>query len=369
MKKLNTLVIFLWLISVICFNSAKSWSKAVAENMLSADNFINIIDRTGTPKQFKEYDNYHNQKFNPLFDLGAWHGFLLPEQPEDYASFTGPMVIAQEYSLFIAKKLDQVSIEDVISKRKYLFSEAKNERFSKMGSLIQRYAFDDLTIDLTLIFISNRTALIKTNIFNKATIDKKLKLTWQGELLKQWQGQKTIKQVFSNWEVHTEIDSDAIVFHFPKVRDTWNLMLDEQAQYKIQRSVPTKTRLNINRTAYESLANITVQANHNYEIYSTQSFFHNQQEALKEQTKIVMALVNGNNLIKQGQARWSSYLTQALANIDKSRQRLAVKSIETLMGNWRSAAGEIKHDIVSPSVTARWFNGAWAWDSGSMLMH
>ncbi|OUS27521.1 hypothetical protein A9Q98_09460 [Thalassotalea sp. 42_200_T64] len=34
-----------------------------------------------------------------------------------------------------------------------------------------------------------------------------------------------------------------------------------------------------------------------------------------------------------------------------------------MTANWRSAAGALKHDGVTPSVTARWFNGTWAWDS------
>jgi putative isomerase len=46
----------------------------------TTSNTSNVIDRTGTPKQHKEYDKYQNQRFNPLFDLGAWHGFLLPEK-------------------------------------------------------------------------------------------------------------------------------------------------------------------------------------------------------------------------------------------------------------------------------------------------
>ena len=71
--------------------------------LAATSNTSNIIDRTGSPKQHKEYDKYQNQRFNPLFDLGAWHGFLLPEKKSTYAAFTGPMVIAEEYSLFIAE--------------------------------------------------------------------------------------------------------------------------------------------------------------------------------------------------------------------------------------------------------------------------
>jgi putative isomerase len=68
--------------------------------------------------------------------------------------------------------------------------------------------------------------------------------------------------------------------------------------------------------------------------------------------------------MRTSQQRWQNYLQQGLTNqTSRLSQRLAVKTIETLNGNWRSPAGEIKHDMVSPSVTARWFNGAWAWDS------
>jgi len=70
--------------------------------------FKNTLDRTGNPKQFKEYDRYQNQRFNPFFDLGAWHGFLLPKNKNTLGAFNGPMIIAQEYSLFIASQLEKL---------------------------------------------------------------------------------------------------------------------------------------------------------------------------------------------------------------------------------------------------------------------
>lgn len=44
---------------------------------------------------------------------------------------------------------------------------------------------------------------------------------------------------------------------------------------------------------------------------------------------------------------------------------MGVKAMMTLNGNWRSAAGEVEHDTVTPSVTARWFSGnlTWPWDT------
>ena len=36
-----------------------------------ANQYRNVIDRTGTPLQFRDFDSYSNLKYNPLLDLGA----------------------------------------------------------------------------------------------------------------------------------------------------------------------------------------------------------------------------------------------------------------------------------------------------------
>ena len=45
----------------------------------SANDFKNIINRTGAPGYMHDYDHDDHQRFNPFFDLGAWHGHLLPD--------------------------------------------------------------------------------------------------------------------------------------------------------------------------------------------------------------------------------------------------------------------------------------------------
>ena len=107
--------------------------------LLTVDITQNVINRTGTPTQHKSYDEYQNQRFNPLFDLGAWHGFLLPEQKNTYAAFTGPLVIAEEYSLFIAEKLEQLTLIDLTHNTPLDFSLAKISRESAPGLLKQTF--------------------------------------------------------------------------------------------------------------------------------------------------------------------------------------------------------------------------------------
>ena len=46
-----------------------------------------------------------------------------------------------------------------------------------------------------------------------------------------------------------------------------------------------------------------------------------------------------------------------------AHQKIAVKCLQTLNGNWRSPAGALKYDGLFPSYNYEWFNGFWSWDS------
>ncbi|WP_246058260.1 alpha-glucosidase [Litorilituus lipolyticus] len=325
----------------------------------------NLIDRTGTPLQFKSYDQYGNQKFNPLLDNGAWHGYLLPQMSEDYASFTGPMVIAQEYGVFIAKKLEQLQVVDRKTNQQYDFTKAKRVIQSRPGELFQQYGFDDLSVELSLVFVNDRTALLTTELFNKASIAKELELRWHGKLLSQWDDKLSVKKALPNWVVNLTSGVDSVAFTFPKVRSTWHLMLDKGSQYQIKRSIKTRTILSQGNQSYESVAQLTLKANSRQAIYSAQSYYHTTEEASAYQDKSLAILAEPKRFIEATKKRWQEYLENGLSQekYNQGLKRLALKSIETLHGNWRSPAGELKNNIVSPSVTARWFNGAWAWDS------
>ncbi|MEW6994277.1 alpha-glucosidase [Colwelliaceae bacterium MEBiC 14330] len=330
-----------------------------------AINTSNVIDRTGNPKQHKEYDKYQNQRFNPLFDLGAWHGFLLPEQTSDEATFTGPMIIAQEYSLFIAEKLEELSITNISDNQKLDFAKAKITRVSTPGQLQQSFVFEKLTLELRLNFISDRTALIETKIINHSDDNLSLLLTWQGELLSQWDDKNTVKAALPNWQRHLTADSKGVTFQFSEVRNTWNILTSHSAQYHINRSIPAITTINQAQLNYQSNVKINVAKASTQRIFTTQSYFHNQSEADAQQAFINEALLKPHAKVLASQKRWQQYLDKTLVTgkHNTSQHRIAVKAIETLTGNWRSPAGKLTHHGVTPSVTARWFNGIWAWDS------
>jgi putative isomerase len=79
-----------------------------------------------------------------------------------------------------------------------------------------------------------------------------------------------------------------------------------------------------------------------------------------EQAKLQQAV----QLSKQHSERWVKYIEKNLRpELTMDEHRIMVKSMITLMSNWRSAKKELKHDGVVPSHVADYFVGFWAWDS------
>lgn len=326
--------------------------------------YADVINRFGSPEQMKDYDKYGNQKFSPLLDMGSWHGFLLPDEDSLLGAFTGPMIIAEEYSLFLAESLERLTLVNQNTGNNYDFSKANKQLNSLPGSLKQSYIWSDLKLELSLSFATDRSAIVSTKISNLTHQDLELDLNWQGKLLKKYNGNKTIKQALPNWQRNISVIERGLDISFSEVQNTWNIMMSDQARYSIKRSIDSNTTIDKTNLSYTSNSTVKVPANNSETLYTVQSYVHNQDEYLSEQIQVAKILSQPKDYISQSKLRWENYLDLGLSNqntlIDN---RLAVKTIETLNGNWRSAAGEIKHDMVSPSVTARWFNGAWAWDT------
>ncbi|MGL4507779.1 MAG: alpha-glucosidase, partial [Aeromonas sobria] len=143
-----------------------------------ATQYRDVIDRRGTPIQFRDFDSYSNLKYNPLLDLGAWHGFLLPAKDSEWGGFTGPMVIAEEYSLFFARELDKLTLSDASGRPFPLTSARKQEVYAIPGALVQRFEFEPFTLELELRYGDARTALIRTRLINQTDAQLTLNLNW-----------------------------------------------------------------------------------------------------------------------------------------------------------------------------------------------
>ncbi len=76
------------------------------------------------------------------------------------------------------------------------------------------------------------------------------------------------------------------------------------------------------------------------------------------------AVEQSTKLGEQHTVRWMNYIdSNTRPELTMGEHRIMVKSMMTLMSNWRSAKKELKHDGVVPSHVADYFVGFWAWDS------
>ncbi|RZV01249.1 UNVERIFIED_ORG: putative isomerase [Serratia quinivorans] len=329
------------------------------ESTLRADNYKNVINRSGAPHYMLDYDFDEHQRFNPFFDLGAWHGHLLPDSPEGAGGFPGPALLTEEYINFMANNFDRLSLYK--NGEKVTLSMTA---YSIPGALIQQLSAPGIKVTLTLRFATARTSLLETQI----TTDTPLELMWDGALLEKYyakeqkpQSPQTIEQAFPGYTRHILPTADGLRVTFGKVRAASQLMTSGESEYQIHKSLPQQTTVNGHQfTSSAKIAGSTT-------LYTTYSHLLTAAEVQQEQSKIAAILANPQHYMAASEQRWENYLNKGLSNphATQAQERVAVKAIETLNGNWRGAAGAMKFDSVTPSVTGRWFSGnqTWPWDT------
>ncbi|MUJ20235.1 alpha-glucosidase [Aliivibrio fischeri] len=326
---------------------------------LKATQYKNVIDRTGSPDYMRDYDFDDHQRFNPFFDMGAWHGHLLPDNDDGMGGFPGTALLTEEYINFMANNFDRLSVYKDGKKVEF-----NMEAYSLPGALVQILTSDDVTIEMTLRFATNRTSLVETKIITNTPVE----LVWDGQLIEgnhakeeKNQSEKTIAEEYPNYNRTIVPTDDGLKVTFGKVRATWSLLTSGESEYQIHKSIPTTTQV-------EGLSfNSTAKIEQSTTIYTTYSHVLTAEENQEEQIKILDIFAHPQQYLTASEQRWENYLEKGLTNPDATpaQERVAVKAMETLNANWRGAAGAMQFDSVTPSVTARWFSGnqTWPWDT------
>lgn len=342
------------------------------EFSLEQKKFNNILNIHGNPKEYtyfkprKETDKSGTNYINSFIDLGAWHGYYQPEigNYNLYGGFAGPFYIAEEYAVNLSDSFSKLSIKNLLTGEKYSLAESKAEFNYYPGKLEQIYELKDFTLKLELIFVTNRSSLIKTEIINTSGKDLNLNISWSGKMYNEFQNWDSKENKYKSTPLNNSIEgtSTGVKVNFERKRDTWNYLIDEEAEFKITHSSEVNTVVKGNEYTSE-LESISIPANKNYYHYTVETFTFTQKEAVEENKKIDEILKTPESLLESNEKRWTSYLNKTISDPNEKYNNVAVKSIETLVTNWRSAAGSLKHDGVTPSISYKWFNGLWAWDS------
>ena len=338
----------------------------------SVNDFRNVLNVQGNP-QVNLNDSYSTNVSNPFSDMGAWHAYYLPEKGATnlYGGFAGPLIVGEEYPINLSDTISKIVIKNGDTNEAYDLSKAQNIMFDFYpGKLVQTYELNDFNLKLELIFATNRSALIKTEIENKKNTDLNLNLEWSGNIFNK--SPYTIS-VNDNGEKNydlgqtLEATKNGVQVNFSNIRSTWSFFSTDQTKFNVEYDGNTSTYINGNSyvTKLDNIVNIKPQ--NTFKTFSTQSYTFTTEEFNNEQVKINDLLENGDTYFNDNTNRWQNYLNKAFSNTEKDSdphyKDAAVKSIITLTTNWRSAAGAIKHDGIVPSLSYKWFVGMWAWDS------
>lgn len=350
--------------STVTITSAAQESKPLTE-------FANVLDVTADPKE-AIYGTYSTNEYNNFSDLGAWHGYYLHNKnaTDLYGGFAGPVIIAEEYPVNLSDSINKINLEKVTADgvENIDLTKGTTSEIYYPGRLEQTYELKDLTLKLKLIFGTNRTALIETVIENKTDGELKLNVSWDGHLFTYYTN--------PNNKMGTTLtkENKGVKVNFETIRSTWNYMTTDENSFDIVLSEDNVTTdISDDQLSYTITRNepVVIGANSEYETYQTQSFTYTIEERDTEKQKIVDLLENPDKYFKENNDRWQGYVDTIFENgtdINVNYQRAAVKSMETLMTNWFSPAGAIKHDGIVPSMSYKWFIGMWAWDSWKQVV-
>lgn len=272
-------------------------------------------------------------------DMGAWHAYSLPNRDsvKYFGGFCGPLLMKMS-GQWIGKSLCRLTLIDETG-QPILYDPDKVKLTYLPGKLIQELNTGNFKVKLSLIFTDNRTALISSEIENNSNQQKRIHLLLHGDV---WL--ENLKVTHSENSIKINLpDSSFVSMRFP--------------------AAPVGIDYN-GKDINIDLGQITLAPGKKYKTAFCQSYFFTDEEAT-EHEKLTDSYVQEPELyFRRNTERWNAYLQSVVSEKDSVvKQNLAVKCVETLLSNWRSPAGALKHNGVFPSSAYQGFYGFWAWDS------
>lgn len=308
--------------------------------------FVNVLNSEGTPTAPNATTN------SVFFDCGAWHGFGLPDRTDrlHQGAFTGPFVpidAGMRGGSWSSKSLLHLFVREATTKRDIDLSEDTHQELSRYpGWLEEVYRTPSVLVQLRLWFISDRSSLVQAVISNVSGKEVRLDGGWDGELL--LAGAK-LKE-----------DGKDLRITFPRSAVSAEITFSSEPS--------SSMNISATETEYTSLSfkSFTLKPGKSIQLAAVMSVYTDDRERERDKAKIRIALSNPEASFSATQNRWSVYLRPLFERLqgieDRSVREVAVvKAVETLIGNWRSPAGDLTFSGLFPSWAS--FQGFWAWDS------
>ncbi|NSC19955.1 glycoside hydrolase [Streptomyces albus subsp. chlorinus] len=325
-----------------------------------AGELTDLLDLRGFPAAAQPPEN---NPLNVFADLGAWHAYGLPDAADEQPlgaglGFSGPLYLAEEYPWYLSRAFTCFGLTDMrTGKRVDLRQDPVPRAHSVPGRLVQHRTVSGLEVTLTLCYASNRTALVTAEVRNSGSAPRTVRADWSGALLRH-----TEEPVRSAPQLAAT--GTGVAVRFARVRDHEQFLTTGQARFEVRHAEPVHTTVRADH--YRSTARHARRLDPGERTLFawTESYTFTTAERHADASTARAALRHPARVLARTESRWSGYLTRALERVPSHRRRAAAKAVQTLLTNWRSPAGLLKKDVITPSLTYTWFaGGAWAWDS------
>ncbi|MFE7463483.1 trehalase family glycosidase [Streptomyces sp. NPDC057499] len=321
--------------------------------------YADVLDLHGTPTTAEPGEGEDNNPVNVFADQGAWHAYALPKtgETDTYGGFTGPLYIAQEYPWWLSGSFSRIRLTE--HGRPLDLAGGGAPRFTSLpGRLVQSYDLGrGLSLALELRFATGRTALVGAELRNTGRTPRTLGAEWTGSLLRP--ADRPMREAPSLTATTSGVGVD-----FAKVRETWDYLTDGTERFEVTHKERVRTTVDGDTYRTEAERPVTLAPGRSHRFDWTESYTFTAAERTAERARARSVLAHPETVEAATDRRWRSYVAGVTRGVPAKRRRTAVKSLETLVTNWRSAAGQIKHDGITPSISYKWFTGGiWAWDT------
>ncbi len=277
------------------------------------------------------------------FDQGAWHGFGLNyfADTTSLIGFSGPFVSGIQNGIWLSPALVSCKIYD---DDKAVHFEAADIITKALPGMLKINAHSkDFELKQELFYMNDRIAIINFYILNKTDIVKSLGLRFEG----------------ATFNAAIDVASNKKELMLNSLERGWRLNLSFPEDMEIT---------SFNDTSYKAEFNdhIELKPGSGRNFTAVVSYFQKAEEQ-NIRNEIINAGKNTEVIKEKTLCYWKDNIQtldrNMLSQLPKSKKDLAIKSMQTLCNNWRTAAGDLKHEGMFPSYNYKWFNGFWSWDT------
>ena len=340
-----TALVCIVLFTIIISSCTSSISNTTSPDSISVTDFPNTLNLKGLP------DSAADRSVFAFSDLGAWHGYALhPKEDKTFTgSFIGPFIMTQDNGIWLSQSLSKMEIINQSNEQILNLSEAEIVESNSYPHCLQQILNiqnPTLSIQSQLIFISNRSALIKVSIQNKSK-------NADVELAIRWSGKSFLEEV--SFSEHPQ----GVLIDFGKNKNIGWISAHPKNG--------SGNKIDAKKYSIQTPDKI-LKPNETWETYLSQTFCFSEHERIEEEQKLEEIFLNPNEVFQKNKTRWNQNLENIISQLhpefrSNAHQKIAVKCLQTLNNNWRSPAGFLIHDGLFPSYNYQWFNGFWSWDS------